>query len=123
MAKLIDLKTYTDSRGSLTVLEKVLPFEIKRIYYIYDIPSTDKVRAGHRHIRNIQALICLKGYCEIHNNSGKVTEIINLDSPDKCLILNPEDWHTMQNFSSDAILLVAASEYYDKSDYIDEEYK
>jgi len=60
MPKIIDLPTFSDSRGNLTVLEKVLPFEIKRIYYIYDIPNPTIVRAGHRHHKNIQALICIK---------------------------------------------------------------
>jgi len=120
MAKLITLPTFKDERGSLTVVEKLLPFEIKRFYYIYD---TTTKRGGHRHKKTIQALICLGGSCEIYINNGNKKEIILLDSPDKCLILDPKDWHTMDNFSSGAILLVFASEHYDISDYIDEEYR
>lgn len=120
MAEIIELKTSTDSRGSLTVIEKVLPFEIKRVYYIYDANSK---RGGHRHKKNIQALICVKGSCEIFVNNGKEKTTYLLDRPNKCLLLAVEDWHTMDKFSEDAVLLVLASECYDASDYIDEEYQ
>ena len=120
MALIIDLPTFKDNRGKLTVIEKVLPFDVKRIYYIYD--ATAK-RGGHRHRKNMQALICLNGSCEIYVNDGKSKNIYILDRPDKCLILYPQDWHTMDKFSNDSILLVLASEYYDVNDYIDEEYQ
>jgi dTDP-4-dehydrorhamnose 3,5-epimerase-like enzyme len=120
MAYLVDLKTFTDQRGNLTVIEKTIPFDIKRIFYIYGVDSS--VRGGHRHKKTTQAAICIQGTCHInnHNNNGK-TEFI-LDRPNKCLILEPEDWHTMDNFSPDAILMVLASEYFDQNDYIFEPY-
>ena len=90
MAKLINLKSYHDHRGSLTVIEKELPFSIKRVYFIYDVE--DFVRGGHRHKMTEQAAICL--------------------------ILYPEDWHKMYHFSPDAVLLVLASTPYDPEDYI-----
>ena len=96
MAELIDLKTYTDRRGNLTVIEKVIPFDIKRIFYIYGVD--DSVRGGHRHHKTVQAAICLQGHCIISN-------------------------HTMHHFSKDAILMVLASEYFDPHDYIYEPYK
>lgn len=120
MAHIIDLKTFTDSRGNLTVIEKVIPFEIKRIFYIYGVDSSK--RGGHRHHKTIQAAICLNGSCTIYNNNGKKEDVFQLDMPGKCLILNPEDWHTMYNFSPDAILMVLASEYFDEKDYIFEPY-
>jgi dTDP-4-dehydrorhamnose 3,5-epimerase-like enzyme len=120
MASILHLPTFGDSRGSLTVVEKLLPFEIKRFYYIYDV--TNK-RGGHRHKKTMQALICLGGSCEIYINDGEKEETILLDSPSKCLILDPKDWHTMDNFSKGSTLLVFSSEYYDRDDYIDEEYK
>ena len=116
MAYLIDLKTFTNSRGSLTVIEKIIPFEIKRVFYIYGVDQS--IRGGHRHHKTIQAAICLHGACEILNNNGKVEEIFKLDKPDSCLILQPEDWHSMYDFTSDAILMVFASEYFDEHDYI-----
>lgn len=119
MAHIINLPTFSDSRGTLNVVEKLLPFDIRRFYYIYDV--TDK-RGGHRHKKTIQALICLGGSCEIYVNDGKKEEAILLDSPSKCLILDPKDWHTMDKFTEGSTLLVFSSEYYDKDDYIDEEY-
>ena len=120
MARLIDLKTHTDKRGNLTVIEKVIPFDIKRIFYIYGVD--DSVRGGHRHHKTIQAAICLKGHCTIRNNNGKGEAEFVLDHPGKCLILEPEDWHQMSNFSRDAILMVLASEYFAQEDYIYEPY-
>ena len=119
MAYLINLPTFNDSKGSLTVLEKLLPFEIKRLYYIYNV--TDK-RGGHRHKNNIQALICLGGMCEIYINDGIKNIIFVLDRPEKCLIIEAKDWHTMDKFSKGSSLLVLSSEYYDKNDYINKKY-
>lgn len=122
MAHIIDLKTFTDSRGNLTVIEKVLPFDIKRVFYIYGVD--DSVRGNHRHKKTIQAAISLQGYCKIHNQSGvgKPIETFVLDTPSKCLILEPEDYHWMDEFSKDNILMVFASEYFEKDDYIYEPY-
>jgi dTDP-4-dehydrorhamnose 3,5-epimerase-like enzyme len=120
MAKLISLKTFTDKRGNLTVVEKIIPFEIKRLFYIYGVD--DSVRGGHRHHKTIQAAICLKGSCIIHNYDGNQKDDFILDSPDKCLILEPKDWHEMHSFSKDAILMVLASEYFSAEDYITEKY-
>ena len=120
MAHLIDLKTFVDKRGNLTVIEKVTNFDVKRIFYIYGVDNS--VRGGHRHKKTIQAAICLQGSCHIHNDNGKEQRLFILDKPNKCLILEPEDWHTMDNFTSDAILMVLASEYFDESDYIFEPY-
>ena len=119
MAYIIELPIFEDERGSLTVVEKLLPFEIKRFYYIYN--ATEQ-RGGHRHKKTIQALISLGGSCEIYVNDGEKEEIFLIDTPNKCLILDPKDWHTMDKFSKGSTLLVFASEYYDKDDYIDERY-
>jgi dTDP-4-dehydrorhamnose 3,5-epimerase-like enzyme len=120
MAELIDLKTFTDKRGNLTVIEKVIPFEIKRIFYIYGVD--DSVRGGHRHHKTIRAAICLQGSCTISINDGTKTGEHNLNNPSKCLILDPGDWHQMYNFSTDAILMILASEYFNQNDYIFENY-
>lgn len=121
MAELLDLKTFTDKRGNLTVIERVIPFEIKRVFYIYGVD--DSLRGGHRHKKTLQAAISIKGSCRIYNNNGKEEDFYILNSPDKCLLLQPEDWHTMDHFSEDAILMVFASEYFDVDDYIYEPYK
>lgn len=120
MAHIINLTTFKDTRGVLTVLDKVVDFEIKRLFYIYSVDNSD--RGGHRHHNTYQAAICIQGSCQITNNNGKKIELFDLDSPEKCLILKPEDWHVMHDFSADAILLVLASTAFDPKDYIYEPY-
>jgi dTDP-4-dehydrorhamnose 3,5-epimerase-like enzyme len=120
MAYIISLKTFTDSRGNLTVIENALPFQIKRIFYIYGVDRS--VRGGHRHRKTIQAAICIKGRCKIYNNDSEREEVFSLDKPHKCLILDCRDWHKMYDFSKNAILMVLASEIFDESDYIFEGY-
>lgn len=121
MARILSLKTFTDERGNLTVIERVIPFDIKRIFYIYGVD--DSVRGGHRHHKTVQAAVCLRGSCIISNNDGKKKEDFLLDSPDKCLILETRDWHQMHHFTPDCILMVLASEYFDAADYIYENYE
>ncbi len=116
MAYIEDLKTFIDKRGNLTVIENVLPFQIKRVFYIYGVD--DSIRGGHRHHKTIQAAVCIKGECKIFNNDNQEEEVYHLDKPSKCLILEPKDWHKMYDFSEDAILMVFASENYDENDYI-----
>ncbi len=120
MAKLISLKTFCDPRGNLTVIEKTIPFDIKRIFYIYGVDGS--ARGGHRHHKTMQAAICIKGQCTVSSHDGALKEDFVLDSPDKCLILETTDWHTMHHFSPDAILMVLASEFFDSKDYIYEDY-
>lgn len=116
MAYIVDLKTFTDKRGNLTVIENILPFQIKRIFYIYGVDES--VRGGHRHHKTIQAAICIKGKCKVYNHDGEKDEVFYLDKPYKCVILEPKDWHKMYDFSKDAILMVLASENFDEKDYI-----
>jgi dTDP-4-dehydrorhamnose 3,5-epimerase-like enzyme len=120
MAFLINLKTFTDNRGNLTVIERVLPFDIKRIYYIYGVDES--VRGGHRHKKTLQAAICIQGRCTIFSTDSKTEEIFVLDKPDKCLYIETKDWHRMYDFSKDAILMILASEFFDDNDYIYQEY-
>ena len=121
MAHIIDLKTFTDKRGNLTVIEKVIPFDIKRVFYIYGVDNSK--RGGHRHHKTIQAAISIKGSCTIFNDDGRSETVFELNQPNKCLLIEPQDWHTMYNFTEDAILMVFASEYFDEKDYIFEPYK
>lgn len=121
MAELLDLKTFTDNRGNLTVIEKVIPFDIKRIFYIYGVDNS--LRGGHRHHKTKQVAIAIQGSCKIICQDGKQESLFFLNQPHKCLILKPEDYHTMSNFSSDCILMVLASEYYTPDDYIFEPYQ
>jgi tellurite resistance-related uncharacterized protein len=120
MPKLLRLDTFSSDSGNLTVFEKIIPGTIKRVFYIYG--AADMSRGGHRHNRTWNALICLHGSCHIYNNDGAVEEDFVLNDPKVCLILEPKDWHVMDSFSKDSILLVLSNEYYDQADYIDEPY-
>ena len=120
MAHLHELKTVSSERGNLTVFEDIIPGTIQRVFYIYE--AGQQVRAGHRHHKTWNALVCLSGSCRVYNNNGQKEEYFILDNPRKCLVLQPEDWHTMDEFTDDAILLVVSNQLYDLDDYIDEPY-
>lgn len=120
MPELIKLQSFKEDRGSLTVIEKEIPFEIKRVFYIYGVDDT--IRGLHRHHKTKQAAICIVGSCIISNDNNFEKNDFLLNSPDKCLIMYPEDFHSMHSFTPDAILLVLASEYFDPQDYIYEPY-
>lgn len=121
MPELTYLKTLTDRRGNLSVLEdRDVPFSIKRMFYIYGVDDSD--RGGHRHHKTTQMLICITGSCRIRCNNGVEKKDYILDHPKKSLIVYPEDWHIMDQFSKDTVLLVLASHYYDSEDYIFEQY-
>lgn len=120
MAKLIDLPLFSDQRGSLAVMQNILPFTISRVYWIF---GASGIRGGHRHKNNMQALVCVNGSCNIKTNNGVERKVWSLDSPSKLLILESIDWHTMENFSKDAVLIVFASSIFDPDDYIDEDYE
>ncbi|NIJ51213.1 sugar 3,4-ketoisomerase [Dyadobacter arcticus] len=120
MPQLVELDTFNTDSGNLTVFEKIIPGTIKRVFYIYGAGETQ--RGGHRHHKTWNALICIHGNCRIYSNDGTKEEYFTLDNPVSCLILEPKDWHIMDSFSEDAILLVLSNEYYDKADYIDEPY-
>lgn len=117
--KSFSIPTFKDSHGILSVLDGILPFRIARVFWIY--ASDHQVRGGHRHHKTRQALIAIKGSVDVYMNNGTSFATIPLSSPDQYLLVEPEDWHTM-TFGPDAILLVFASQEYDKSDYIDQPY-
>ena len=122
MPKLITLNTLTDSRGSLTVIEKILPFQIKRLYYIYNVDSS--IRGQHRHVKTIQAAVAVKGSCSIFcQGPDKKIKEFKLSKPDVCLLIMPEDFHWMKDFKPDSVILVMASELYDPQDYIYKAYE
>ncbi|CAM3335545.1 MULTISPECIES: sugar 3,4-ketoisomerase [Saccharibacillus] len=118
-SRLITVKENGDERGLLTVLEenKNIPFSIKRVFYIYK--TLPGIRRGfHAHYKTRQALISVSGSCTVFLNNTIREEDVVLDSPNKILLLEPEDWHEMYDFSEDCVLLVLASELYDADDYI-----
>ena len=115
MAKFLKFKTHIDDRGSLTVIEKQIPFDIKRVFYIYDVD--DSKRGFHKHKSTIQLAVCLNGSCDIVVEKIN-KEIYELNKPEIGLIIEPEDYHWMENFSKGTVLLVMASEEFDEKDYI-----
>ena len=114
-SKIIRIPTFEDERGFLTVMEDILPFNIERIYWIYS--ADEQTRGGHRHKITKQALVAVAGTVDLKINDGKKETLYILDDPSKCIIVEPEDWHTMF-FKNNAVLLVFASHTYDKKDYI-----
>ncbi|MBQ8868956.1 MAG: WxcM-like domain-containing protein [Oscillospiraceae bacterium] len=120
----MEVKKYTfaphgDDRGQLVAIEQLkdLPFEIRRVYYIYD--TLEGVRRGfHAHLNLEQILVCVKGSCKIHLDDGTDTAEVVLDKPYEGLYIANNMWREMYDFSPDAVLLVLASEYYDEADYI-----
>ena len=92
-SKIIRIPTFEDERGFLTVMENILPFNIERIYWIYS--ADEQIRGGHRHKITKQALVAVAGTVDLKINDGKNETIYILDDPSKCIIVEPEDWHTM----------------------------
>ena len=117
---MLQLPTFVDSRGALTVLEKALPFEVVRTYWIYG--ADGQTRGGHRHAYTRQALISIVGHVSIFMNDGVSQEVVELTKPNQCLLVEPKDWHTM-TFGPGSILMVLSSHSYDRSEYIDTPYE
>ncbi|WP_330365370.1 FdtA/QdtA family cupin domain-containing protein [Pseudobutyrivibrio ruminis] len=108
-----------DNRGQLVALEeyKDIPFEIKRVYYMYDT-GEGVVRGHHAHKTLQQILICIHGSCKIKLDNGREQKEVALEKPYEGLYVSNAMWREMYDFSSDAVLLVLASELYDENDYI-----
>ncbi|AKZ61485.1 WxcM domain-containing protein [Herbaspirillum hiltneri N3] len=117
---LLNLPTFNEPRGSLTVMEDALPFKVVRTYWIYG--ADGQTRGGHRHTHTRQALIAINGNISIFMNDGITRETIELNHPGQCLLVEPKDWHTM-TFGPGSILLVMSSHSYDRSEYIDTPYE
>lgn len=116
---LFDIQTIPDYRGKIGVLEsnKTVPFEIKRTYYLYDVPS-EAERGAHAHKRLEQVIIALSGSFKIIIDDGKNTYSYNLRSPSVGLYMGPHLWRDIKDFSSNSVALVLASMHYSEDDYI-----
>ena len=117
----VDFQSLGDRRGSLVAVEigkdKAVPFEIKRVYYIYHT-AEDVSRGFHAHRNLKQVAICVSGKCRMVLDDGISREDVWLDCPTKGLLIEDLVWREMHDFSEDCVLLVLASEHYDESDYI-----
>lgn len=108
-----------DERGQLIALEEFrdIPFRVKRVYYMYDT-AKDVIRGLHAHKTLQQILVCIHGSCKILLDNGQEKKIVPLEKPYEGLYVSNVMWREMFDFSSDAVLMVLASELYDESDYI-----
>ncbi len=117
--KILKFNEMGDRDGKLVVLEalKNIPFEIKRIFYIYGTKS-DVIRGEHANKNSEFVLINVVGKCKIMVDDGLTREIIDLDKPNKGIYLNKMVWKDMYDFSKDSVLLVISSMNYDSEEYI-----
>ncbi len=119
IGKIIDLSKITDPRGNLTVAEqyKDIPFEIKRVYWTYDVPGGE-TRGGHAHKKLYQLVVATSGSFIVTLDNGKEKETHLLNHPWQGLFIEPGIWRALEDFSSGAVCLVLASDLFDIDDYI-----
>ena len=121
LVKWIEFQNHGDDRGQLVALEigkeHNVPFDIKRIYYIYRT-EIGVSRGFHAHKQLKQVAICVSGRCRMVLDDGHDRESVIMQCPTKGLLIRDMIWREMHDFSDDCVLLVLASEHYDESDYI-----
>ena len=115
----IAFKPHGDERGKLVAIEnqKDIPFDIRRIYYIYDA-DTDVVRGKHAHKDLNQVLLCLHGSCDILIDNGIEREVVHLNKPEEGIYIHGYVWREMMNFSPDCLLIALVDKLYDPDDYV-----
>lgn len=115
---IIELPKIGDPRGSLTFVEagRHIPFDIRRVYYLYDVPGGAE-RGGHAHKALQQLIIAISGSFDIHLDDGHDKKSIHMNRSYSGLYVCPMIWREMDNFSSGAVCMVLASDYYDELDY------
>lgn len=115
---LVDLPRINDPRGNLTFVEgrNHIPFDIRRVYYLYDVPGGSE-RGGHAHRALNQLIIAMSGSFDIHLDDGVSKKSVHLNRSYYGLRVCPMIWREIDNFSSGAVCMVLASDYYDEQDY------
>jgi hypothetical protein len=116
--QMIDLPRVNDPRGNLTFVEggRHVPFEIKRVYYLYDVPGGAE-RGGHAHKNLRQLIVAMSGSFDVHLDDGRTKKMFHLNRSYNGLFVCPMIWRELSNFSSGAVCLVLASNFYDDDDY------
>ena len=119
MYALLNFRVRGDHDGKLIALEKGsdFPFEIKRVYYIWDT-AHDVVRGRHAHRNLEQVIVCTSGSCDFILDNGQDKVTVHLDNPTQGLYIPGNIWREFTNFSENCIIMVLASEHYTESDYI-----
>ena len=116
--KIIDIPKINNAKGNIGVVENdTIPFDVKRVYYLFDVPSGAK-RGGHAHKKLKQVILAISGSFDVVLKDGKSKEIITLNRPDKGLLIENNIWRELENFSSGSVCLVLASEEFSENDYI-----
>lgn len=117
-ARIVELQPVIQERGHLCIVEggEHIPFEIKRVYYLYDVP-TNSTRGGHAHRKLQQLLIPISGRFDVVLDDGSQKRRVKLSRPDHGLLIPTMTWRELEHFSYNGICLVLASEHYDESDY------
>jgi len=117
-AKIIEILKVHDTRGNLSVIEnEVIPFSMRRVYYLYDIPSGGR-RGGHSHKEQQEFLVALSGSFDVVLNDGRNGKKVTLNKPNQGLLIPNGIWRELENFSSGSVCLVIASEVFVEADYI-----
>lgn len=117
-AIIINLPKIEDPRGNLSVVENdTIPFPIRRVYYLYDVPSGTQ-RGGHAHKEQEAFIIAVSGSFDVILNDGKEEHIFRLNMPNQGLHVPKMKWRELKNFSSGAVCLVISPAEYDEDDYI-----
>lgn len=116
--RIIDLPKITDVRGNLSFVEggNHVPFDIRRIYYLYDVPGGAS-RGGHGHKKLYQLMIAIAGSFDVLLDDGRGHKTYTLNRPYQGLVICPMIWRELDNFSSGSVCMVMASELYDEDDY------
>ena len=118
-ARLVELRRITNPKGNLTPIEsgEDIPFDIKRVYYLYDVPGGE-ARGGHAHRRLEQLIVAVSGSFDVVLDDGHERQTFSLNRSHVGLHVMPGLWRELENFSSGSVCLVLASEHYDEADYI-----
>lgn len=115
---LLDITKVHDTRGNLSVIQgNAIPFQMKRVYYLYDIPSGGR-RGGHSHINCQELLVALSGSFDVILNDGNEQKTVTLNKPNIGLLIPNGIWRELENFSSGSVCLVLASDLFEEEDYI-----
>ena len=119
LCKIVDFPKITDPRGNLTFVEenKSIPFTIKRVYWTYDVPGGES-RGGHAHKALYEMLVAVSGSFHVVLDNGKEKKTVLLNHPWQGLLIVPGVWRVLEDFSSGAVCMVLASDFYNEDDYI-----